>query len=179
MARRFIIDQTFLEHRLHRLSGIASIAGELRVTTNGPAYAKATARQTRIDTNLRQRELQPRIARIAPIRSLTSDLRLRTGRRSRLSHWIWGGGWHRVDSLFLSFFLSTRSGCHERTKGFRAADFARSRTSARGNFLRPKDRLVLVGFSRREIFIICRISAVNRQDGLPNPSRARFVDHVQ
>jgi hypothetical protein len=77
------------------------------------------------------------------------------------------------------FSLSTRSGCHERTKRFRAADFARNRTSARGNFRRPKDRLVLVGRSRREIFIICRIGAVDRQDGLPNPIRARFVDHVQ
>jgi hypothetical protein len=37
----------------------------------------------------------------------------------------------------------------------------------------------LIGHSRREIFIICRISAVDRQDGFPNPIRARFVDHVQ
>jgi hypothetical protein len=38
--------------------------------------------------------------------------------------------------------------------------------------------LVLVGLSRREILIIGRISAVDRQNGLPNPIRARFVDYV-
>src|SRR4030095_2368353 len=76
------------------------------------------------------------------------------------------------------FALYSRA-ANEKTNGFGIADFTRRRTPARSDFRRAKDRLVLVGSSRRKIFFINRIGAVDRKNGFPNPCRASYVDHVQ
>ena len=68
---------------------------------------------------------------------------------------------------------------NKKTKGFRIADFTRSRTFARSDFRRAKDRLVLVGRSRRKIFFINWIGAVDRKNEFPNPGCAGYLDHVQ
>ena len=76
------------------------------------------------------------------------------------------------------FAFYTRA-ANEKTNGFGIADFTRSRTFARSDFRRAKDRLVLVGPSRWKIFFINRIGAADRKNGFPNPCRASYVDHVQ
>jgi TQO small subunit DoxD len=68
---------------------------------------------------------------------------------------------------------------NEKTNGFGIADFTRSRTFARSDFRRAKDRLVFVGPSRWKIFFINRIGAADRKNGFPNPCHASYVDHVQ
>jgi hypothetical protein len=68
---------------------------------------------------------------------------------------------------------------NERTKGFRVADFTRSRTLACRDFRCAKDRLVLVSPSRGKILNIFRIGTVDREDGFSNPGGPGFVDHVQ
>jgi len=68
---------------------------------------------------------------------------------------------------------------NKRTKGFRVADFTRSRTLARRDFRCAKDRLVLVSPSRGKILNIFRIGTVDREDGFSNPGGPGFVDHVQ
>src|SRR6516165_8551944 len=68
---------------------------------------------------------------------------------------------------------------NEKTKGFRVADFARSRTLAPCDFRYAKDRLVLVSPSRWEIPNIFRAGAVDREDGFSSSGGLGFVDHVQ
>src|SRR4029077_15265826 len=84
--------------------------------------------------------------------------------------------WDRAKSIRSSYFALV---ANEKTNGFGIADFTRSRTFARSDFRRAKDRLVLVGPSRRKIFFINRIGAADRKNGFPNPGRAGYLDHVQ
>ena len=63
---------------------------------------------------------------------------------------------------------------NEKTNGFGIADFTRSRTFARSDFRRAKDRLVLVGPSRGKIFSINRIGAVDRKKWV-SQSRSRWL----